>query len=144
MLLTLLGFVAVILTLVMFQSKESMLGFPCALFWFLFGIQAYTLYAVMWDVYYCIFFFSCLGMMPFSVYAAFGLREKPDALETENEGEAIKEPSSKDKESEEEDTDEIDDYGEPITRPSKRVQALRDRAEKRRERMVKKKDSGSW
>ncbi len=144
MLLTLLGFVAVILTLVMFQSKNSALGFPCAIFWFLFGIQAYTLYAVMWDVYYCIFFASCIGMTPFSAYIAFGLREKPGTDEVEDEVIQTEEPSDEDKEAGEEATGGVDDYGEPIVKSSKRTQALHERAKKRREMAVQRRGQGSW
>jgi len=56
-----------------------MLGFPCLIFWAIFGGQSYTLSTATWDIYYLTFFAS-FGMAIFSAYAAFGLRTKKEEL----------------------------------------------------------------
>ena len=86
MLLALLGFIAAVLTYGMFQSRQMMLGFPCAIFWALFGAQAYTLSAAPWsDVYFYLFFTSMFGMTIFCALAAYGLRERKDVEADEGE-----------------------------------------------------------
>ena len=77
--LYLLAAVAVILTVTMFATKSSMLGFPCGIFWALLGGHAYTLSTTTWDIEYFIFF-SSMGMLIFSILAAYGLRTKKEEL----------------------------------------------------------------
>ena len=86
MLLALIGFIAVILTYTMFQSRNSTLGFPCAIFWFIFGAHCYGLSTVPWvDVYFYLFIASSLGMTIFCALAAYGLREQKDVESDEGE-----------------------------------------------------------
>ena len=84
MLLQVLGFIAVGLTIAMFYTKESMLGFPCALFWALLGGFCYGESAATWDIYYLVFFACLLGMVPFTIYGAWGLREPRDSIGDED------------------------------------------------------------
>jgi len=131
--MTLLGIlagIALILTHTMFTSKQPMMGFACAMFWALTGAQAYILSTTPWgDIYYYLAFGSFLGMTVFTALAAFGLREKRDTLADEEmeEGEGEHIDEGKDKTS---DPFAIED----TSKPSKRVQALRERAKQRRER----------
>ena len=83
MLIAVLAFSAVMLTLAMFQSKSSMLGFPCGIFWAILGGYAYTQTASFWpptDIYAFLGIACLLGMLPFSIFAAFGLRTKKEEL----------------------------------------------------------------
>ena len=76
-----LGAIAVALTLAMFTSKQSMLGFACAMFWAIFGAYSYSLSIGAWgDIYFYTAFASMFGMVAFTALAAFGLREKLDAI----------------------------------------------------------------
>ena len=80
-LLSFLGFIAVVLTAVMFATRQAMLGFACAMFWAITGAQAYILSTVPWgDIYFYIAFGSLLGMTSFTALAAFGLREERDSI----------------------------------------------------------------
>ena len=79
MLLAMLAFIAVALTCSLFASKNPMLGFPCLIFWAIFGGQAYLLSTATWDIYY-LTFFGGLGMAIFSPFAAYGLRTKKEEL----------------------------------------------------------------
>ena len=81
MLLAVLGGIAVLLTCSMSLSKSSMLGFPSALFWALFGGQAYTLSTATWDIYFLTAFASLLGMTFFSMFGAYALRTKKEEAE---------------------------------------------------------------
>ena len=72
--------IAVALTCAMFGTKQSMLGFPCAIFWALTGGEAYTLSTAAWDIYFLFAFASLLGMVTFTSLAAYGLREKRDSI----------------------------------------------------------------
>lgn len=132
MLLAGLFFVAVCLTCTMFFTKSSMLGFACAIFWALAGGQAYTQSLVAWDLYFLVAFACLLGMVSFTSLAAFGLREKRDAIGEEEmekgDGEYPDEGKGK--------TDmEFHSGPEETDNPSsKRTQALHDRADRRRSR----------
>ena len=70
------------MTVAMFATRNMMLGFPCAIFWGIFGGYAYLQSATTWDWQY-ILFFASMGMVIFSLFAAFALRKKdlegPDA-----------------------------------------------------------------
>jgi len=63
------------LTIVMFTTRNMMLGFPSAIFWGIFGGYAYMQSAEAWDWQY-ILFFASMGMVIFSLFAAFALRRK--------------------------------------------------------------------
>lgn len=82
---------ALTLTFIMFLSKNMMLGFPSGIFWALLGGYSYTLSTTTWDMYYFLFFAS-MGMTIFAIYAAFGLREKKDAIADKEMDEDSKEP----------------------------------------------------
>ncbi len=121
MLLGTLTAIAILLTVAMVATKNSMLGFPSAMFWAILGGHAYQQSTIPWGDIYFYFSFACLlGMTTFCALGAFGLRERRDTIadaemdeEGEEEGRFIDEPSSG---------------------PSKRVKALRKRAEGRRPR----------
>jgi len=70
------------LTVVMFVTRNMMLGFPSAIFWGIFGGYSYMQSAETWDWQY-ILFFASMGMVIFSLFAAFALRRSdlagPDA-----------------------------------------------------------------
>lgn len=75
--------VALGLTITMFVSRSMLLGFPSGIFWALTGGYAYTQSTIPWgDMYYYLFFAS-MGMVIFSMFAAYALRSKdigePDA-----------------------------------------------------------------
>jgi len=74
--LGILTFIAVILTSVMFSRKEPLLGFPSGIFWAILGGRAYQLSLATWDIYYLLGFACLLGMLPFTIYAAFALRKR--------------------------------------------------------------------
>lgn len=83
--LIILGSIAVSLTMAMFLSRQAMLGFAAAIFWFLFGAHCYTYSIATWDLYFLISFGSILGMGFLCIYGAFGLREKRDVDTDEDE-----------------------------------------------------------
>jgi len=133
-LLGILAGIAVLLTCVMFATRQSMLGFACAIFWAITGAQAYTLSTTPWgDIYYYLFFASAFGMTIFTAIAAFGLREKRDTIADKEietgEGEYIDEGEGQ--------TDLEFHSGEEKQEPSARVQALRKRATERRKKYVR-------
>ena len=129
-LLGILAGIAVLLTCLMFATRQSMLGFACAIFWMITGAQAYTLSTEPWgDIYYYLFFASAFGMTIFCILAAVGLRERRDTIADEElekgEGEYIDESKGE--------PDLLSEEPEPQL--SKRTQALRKRAENRRSRL---------
>ncbi len=130
--LYLFGGLAVLLTCAMFLSKQSMLGFPAAIFWALLGGQAYSMHVTAWDIYFLLAFASLLGMTTFTIYAAYGLREKPDYYDQEadvpDNGGPYKQTDTETGESEDKTSDGF--FGE--SEPNKRTTALRERAEDRR------------
>ena len=81
----LIGVIALVLTFAMFSTRQSMLGFPCGIFWMLFGADAYINSAATWDIYYFLFFASTFGMTLFTIFAAYGLREQKDTGTDEDE-----------------------------------------------------------
>ena len=131
-LLGVLAGIAVLLTCLMFATRQSMLGFACAIFWFITGAQAYILSTEPWgDIYYYVFIASALGMTLFCILAAVGLRESRDTIADEElekgEGEYIGEDGEK--------KGLIFREEEETSKPSKRTLALRERAAKRRKRL---------
>jgi hypothetical protein len=106
-----------------------MLGFPCAIFWTIFGAHCYNLSIDPWgDIYYYLFF-AALGMAIFTMIAAFGLREKRDTIA---DAEMDEEESEEDK-GYVGDKDQEDIFSvEPESEPSQRIKDLRDRAARRR------------
>ena len=138
MILSVTGFIAVTLTIAMFATKQSMLGFACLIFWAIMGAYAYTVSVTTWDIYYFLFFACLVGMVPFTALAAWGLREPRDTLADEELDEEVR-----DTEKEEKYIDEGSKVGEidklfsvesEESKPSTRTEALRDRAKKRRTR----------
>ncbi len=79
MLFAVLAFAAIVLTLAMFLSKQSMLGFPCTIFWAILGGYCYQHSTTTWDIYYLTFFGS-IGVAIFCSFAAFALRTKKEEL----------------------------------------------------------------
>ena len=131
MLLAGLIVIAVALSVAMFATRNSMLGFPSGLFWALVGGQAYTQSDVAWDIYFMLAFASLLGMTTFCMLGAFALREKRDTIGEqeleEGDGGYIDEGEGK--------SDLEFHSGEETSHPSKRTQALRKRASGRRTRL---------
>jgi len=114
-----LGIISAFLTVGMFVTRERMLGYPCGIMWALTGGFSFTLSASTWDIYYLMGFASLLGMVTFTIYSSFALREKRDAIADEElekgEGSYI---------------DEGSEAEEPGV--SDRTKKLRGRADKRR------------
>jgi hypothetical protein len=112
-------FVAAALTVGMFATKQALLGFPSAIFWFIGGGQAYVLASGGTGTIYYIIFIACgLGMGIYSIFAAYSLREKRDAI-----GDEEMEKGDKDM------------LGQPLkTGESFRTKRLHDNAAKRRTR----------
>ena len=124
-----LAIIPVSLTVVMFLSRNRMLGFAASLFWAIFGAYAYTQSTTAWgDWQYYLFFASAFGMTIFSALAAYGLKEQKDTG-TDKE-EYIDEVGGKEKFLDDENgiTDEEWLEGEP----SERTKRVRERAENRR------------
>lgn len=80
--LLILCILAASLTVAMFATKNSLLGFPSAIFWGILGGYAYQRSLVTWDWLY-ILFFGAMGMVIFAMFAAYALRNRdlagPDA-----------------------------------------------------------------
>lgn len=136
MLLATLVFTSVALTCVMFLSRQSMLGFACAIFWFVAGAHSYTLVTgAPWvDIYFYLFIACTLGMTPFTIYAAFGLRGRDnesagDDQQYYSENDNPKKQPKELGDSSSEDTG-IDDGFE--SEPSRQTRELRERAEERK------------
>ena len=134
--------IPLILTLAMFLTRQTMLGFPSAMFWFILGGYAYTQSTTPWgDWQFYLFFASSFGMTIFTAFAAYGLREKRDTIADEEMDETDKVVLA------EEDTGNDDLFFDEVAKPaapSKRVTRLHDRAKKRRERRKNKTDWGEF
>lgn len=126
-----LGLLAVGLTVAMFVTKQAMLGFACVLFWAVIGGYTYTLSSTPWGDWQFLLSMSCLmGMVPFSAFAAFGLRtKKEEAIEGDQ---LIDEGGDKDVKF----IDEIKSNPEGV---GKRQMGVRERAYLRRKWGVRKK-----
>ena len=76
------------LTVAMFATKQSMLGFPCTLFWLILGGYAFTESTTAWgDWQFYLGFGSIAGMAIFTTLVAYVLREKPDLTEIDEDKE---------------------------------------------------------
>lgn len=82
-----LAFIAVMMTVAMFVTKQTILGFPAALFWLILGGYAFTESTVAWgDWQYYLGFGSIAGMAIFTaLLAALSLRSKPDLTDDDND-----------------------------------------------------------
>lgn len=143
MLFAILVVAAVSLTCAMFATRNSILGFPSAIFWAIAGGQAYITSASTWDIYFLIAFACLLGMVTFTVLGAYGLREKRDSLGDEamgkSEGPYLDEnsrrgrkPGSQKNEPEQDiDTPDEDEF-EAAAHPSPAQQRLHNRINQRK------------
>jgi hypothetical protein len=117
-----------------------MLGFPAAMFWAIFGAYSYTLFVVPWvDMYFYVAFASLLGMVPFTAYAAFGLREKKDTIAEDemDDRSGASEEAKREAEAPEKYFDEASNQS------GSRVSGVRERARLRREHVGRKRGT-SW
>jgi len=141
--------IATFLTIAMFRSRNLLLGFPCLMFWAVFGGHCYTESIATWDIHYLTFFAS-MGMAIFCAIAMYALRPRDidprkqdwdDSDELIGEGkpprrtydDRIEEPAGENAH------DEADDNLEKKPKPSSRVKEIRDRASRRRSGRIKKK-----
>ena len=140
MILYTLIFVAVVLTVTMFATRQAMLGWPCVIFWAIAGAHSFTLATAPWvDIYFYLFLACSLGMTIFCMMAQFGLKEKKDRTDKE---EYIDEQGGKaiDDTGKTPDIENINDDFNDIPgesneeKESRRVKALHGRAKERRER----------
>jgi len=134
MLLAGLIVIATALTVTMFASKSSMLGFPCLIFWAIMGGYCYQESTATWDLYY-LTFFGAFGMAIFCAFAAYALKTKKEEAE---EGDLFfDEGGDKDVKfidegsSSKTDKGAIDEDGEKLSR---RTRSIRERASRRRTR----------
>ena len=130
-LLLVLMLIAVALTWAMFHSRSVMLGFPCLMFWAILSGDAYLLSSAVWDIYYFLFWGS-IGMAIFSAFAAYGLRTKKEELA---DGDEFIDEGKDDMKFIDEGGNENTSLEADNDKPSARVQAIRDRAERRRSRL---------
>jgi len=134
--------IAVLLTVTMFKAKEMLLGFPCAIFWAIFGGYCYIQSTATWDIYY-LTFFAAMGMAIFSMYAMYALRVKDLSGPDADKGKYIDEMDDPDLRGNVEKDKEYGvegGYIDEVTTPSnRRTQGLRDRAQKRKTVGIRKK-----
>jgi len=122
-----LGLIALGLTWAMFQSRNMMLGFPAAIFWAILGGYAYTESTTAWGDWQFYLAFACLlGMTTFSAFAAYGLRTKKGE---EKEGEGFIDEGREDI--------RFIDEGEPEEGISRQVRKVRDNADRRRTKGIR-------
>ncbi len=129
---------AVFLTWAMFQTRQSMLGFPCMMFWAILGGYCYQQSTATWDMYYFTFF-GCMGMAIFCAFAAYGLRTKKEEMaegdefidEGKDDLKFIDEGSNSN--NDKADRDVIENMDD-MDKPRRRSRDIRDRANKRRSR----------
>jgi hypothetical protein len=122
----------------MIATKSMMLGFPSAIFWAILGGYCYQESLATWDIYYFVFF-AGMGMTVFCMFAMYGLRTKKEESAA---GDELIDESSKD----EPYIDEVKEKKlvaniDNSDNPSPRVQAVRDRANRRRTTGVVKKSN---
>lgn len=125
-------FIAVALTCTMFVTKNSMLGYPSAMFWAIFGAYSYTLSTIPWGDTYYFLFFGAMGMAIFSVLATFALNKRDLEPEKKDLADSIKYVD-------EEGRTEPDTGEDTESRPSARARELHRRASLRRTGTIRKK-----
>jgi len=124
-----LTFLAVGLTATMFATRQTMLGFPSGLFWAVLGGYIYTQSSTPWGDWQYFLFFASMGMLIFSIFAAFALRTKKGDME---EGDTFIDEGPDDLKFVDEGG--LDESVESGDKPRRGVRAIRERAEKRRKR----------
>ena len=143
MLFAVLAFAAVVLTYAMFQSRSSMLGFPCGIFWAILGGYCYLQTAGFFppvDIYALLGIASLLGMTPFTIYAAYALKTKKEEVKEgdqyfdEGADKDIKYIDEDGKEGVKKDRDSGTESQSDSDRPGRRSRDIRDRASRRRSR----------
>jgi len=149
--IVILGAIAVTLTLVMFRSKEPMLGFACVIFWSLFGAQCINLAVYDWDIYFTTGFGALLGMNILCGMGAFQFfkgsrkgREDSDFIDKDDGTQYLGESKSEARRAENLDNDDSmsesnDDSMDRPSQPSARTKELRERARKRKTGLFRKK-----
>jgi len=140
--LSILTFIAVVLTGVMFSRKEPLLGFPCGIFWAILGGRAYQLSTATWDIYYLLGFACLLGMLPFTIYAAFALRKRdlsPKKGDYLSDGPYIDEGKGKESDMNRWSEPERESEGGDSEEMSSQRKGVRDRAAKRRTQGISRK-----
>lgn len=65
-----LAMVALGLTIIAYSLKRTTLALGAAFAWLLFAIQGYANSAVMWDIYYCMFWFGIAMMLGIGIEAS--------------------------------------------------------------------------
>jgi hypothetical protein len=140
MLFGILAIIVVALTVAMFATKQSMLGFPCLIFWALLSGYSYQQSVTTWDLYYLLFF-SSMGMAIFCTFAAFALRTKKEERQVGEE--YIDEGEDDSRYADESrpggngfDVEKTEKSKMDSGEPSRRVRVVRERAERRREQGV--------
>jgi len=118
--------ITLVLTWAMFHTKNMMLGFPCVMFWAITGGYCYTQSAATWDIWYLLFFASTFGMTIFCAIAMYGLRTKKEEQE---EGDQLIDESK--------DETRFIDEGKPEEGVSRQVRKVRDNAERRRTKGIR-------
>ena len=125
------------LTMLLFVTREGMLGFVAGMAWFIFGGYCYTESAATWDMAYFYFFFSMfIGV--FCIFAAFVLKTKKQEIE---EGEEFIDEGKDDLQFIDEGNakEKYDEYGNPrhvkkAPPEEEKVSGARWRANERRKR----------
>lgn len=130
------------LTYAMFHSRNSLLGFPSAIFWAILGAFAYSQSTTPWGDWQYFLFFSSMGMCIFSMYAAYALRKRdlePKQPDWDDYDEYSVARSAKRKQggNGHDDTSDLSADIEFEETPSRRVREIRDRASRRRSGGVK-------
>lgn len=123
---------SLVLTYLMFTTRNMMLGFPAGLFWALVGGHTYGLSTDVWDIYYD-FFFASMGMTIFCLLGMFALRNRdiePRDSDWADSGKFVDE--------EPEPNVELEMSTGERSQPSRRTTELRQRAARRRTKGVQK------
>lgn len=107
MLFPMLVAISLLLTIAMFSTKETMLGFPSFIFWELVGAYSYQQSTVTGDLYYIVFIACSIGMGVFCLMAMYGLHRSKKLQATGVEEDLADEPML-DEGGQAKDTEEID------------------------------------
>lgn len=129
-----LSLIALGLTIAMFATRQMLLGYPCVIFWAILGGYAYTESTIAWgDWQFYLFFASAFGMVSFCALAMYALRTKK---EEEEEGDQLIDEGKDDTRYVDEGKDESEESEGGTSRQRKSV---RDRADRRREKGIRRK-----